>query len=555
MLRRRFFTPDSLKNKDGFRKPVMDALNGIEVLDDETKKSRKDAEERFLASYPFHPDLTEVLYAKWTQLQGFQRTRGVLRTFALALREAEKWDTSPLVGPNVFLSAPGDADISEAARELTQIATVESHEGKAQEWGSILTGELDKARRIQEELGDLQHREVEQAVFATFLHSQPSGARAQLRELLILVGATRPDKITLQKALREWFDRSWFLDEAADADNKEANGMKSPPPVWRLGSRPNLKQMHADAITRISDAAVEERLLKEIDGYKPLTATASQAGARPHKLPEKPSMVDDDGQFRYVVLGPTAASESGKPSAEARRFIEETTTADRPRTERNAIVLAVPSKRRRLWSTRGDVTSTRLDVGRRNAKERRPRPGPRSSAESRRLHLCVIQTNRRHNPAGILHRCPELGRQRGAGVQDSGVGRATLRHDQGRSRSRIQETPISPDAVLPGGPYKLWHDDEDSRPMRDMVGAFAPFPHLPKMLNRQAIVDTIVRGCEEGYFVARRMRPDKSVQTWWRQAPPADVLADPQLELVLPDKAEITSVSSSLLRPGGIDDL
>ena len=33
------------------------------------------------------------------------------------------------------------------------------------------------------------------------------------------------------------------------------------------------------------------------------------------------------------------------------------------------------------------------------------------------------------------------------------------------------------------------------------------------------------------------------------------MLDDPQLELVLPDKAEITSVSSSLLRPGGIDDL
>src|SRR5439155_25640020 len=31
-LRRRFCTSESLKNKDGFRKPVIDALNGIEVL-------------------------------------------------------------------------------------------------------------------------------------------------------------------------------------------------------------------------------------------------------------------------------------------------------------------------------------------------------------------------------------------------------------------------------------------------------------------------------------------------------------------------------------------
>jgi hypothetical protein len=555
VLRRRFFTPESLKNKDGFRKPVIEALNGIEVLDDETKKSRKDAEERFLASYPFHPDLTEVLYAKWTQLQGFQRTRGVLRTFALTLREAEKWDTSPLVGPNVFLSAPGDASISEAARELTQIATVEAHEGKPQEWGSILAGELDKARRIQEELGDLQHREVEQAVFATFLHSQPPGARAQLRELLILVGATRPDKITLQKALRDWFDRSWFLDEAADADAKAVNGVKPPPLVWRLRSRPNLKQMHADAVTRISDAAVEERLLKEIDGYKPLTAAASQAGARVHKLPEKPAMVDDDGQFRYVVLGPTAASESGKPSTEAGRFIEETTAPDRPRTERNAIVLAVPSRdgvfgaraavREYLgWLAVGDTLKKEgheLDLVRQQNLDAYASASSKRIGDAVQQAYCIVVTVSADNEVQAFK----------IQVSDAPLF-GTIKSD---ARSRIQETAISPDAVLPAGPYKLWHDNEDSRPMRDMVGAFARFPHLPKMLNRQAIVGTIVRGCEEGYFVARLMRPDKSVQTWWRQAPPADVLDDPQLELVLPDKAEITSLSSSLLRPGGIDDL
>ena len=555
VLRRRFFTPESLKNKDGFRKPVIEALNGIEVLDDETKKSRKDAEERFLASYPFHPDLTEVLYAKWTQLQGFQRTRGVLRTFALALREAEKWDTSPIVGPNVFLSAPGDTSISEAARELTQIATVEAHEGKPQEWGSILAGELDKARRIQEELGDLQHREVEQAVFATFLHSQPPGARAQLRELLILVGATRPDKITLQKGLRDWFDRSWFLDEAADADAKAVNGVKPPPPVWRLGSRPNLKQMHADAVTRISDAAVEERLLKEIDGYKPLTAAASQAGARAHKLPEKPAMVDDDGQFRYVVLGPTAASESGKPSAEARRFIEETTAPDRPRTERNAIVLAVPSRdgvfgaraavREYLgWLAVGDTLKKEgheLDLVRQQNLDAYASASSKRIGDAIQQAYCIVVTVSADNEVQAFK----------TQVSDAPLF-GTIKSD---SRSRIQETAISPDAVLPGGPYKLWRDNEDSRPMRDLVGAFARFPHLPKMLNRQAIVDTMVRGCEEGYFVARLPRPDRSVQTWWRQAPPADVLDDPQLELVLPDKAEITSVSSSLLRPGDIDDL
>jgi hypothetical protein len=46
---------------------------------------------RFAASgsnYPFHPDLTDIFYTRWTQLDGFQRTRGILRN-RTGLRHAE----------------------------------------------------------------------------------------------------------------------------------------------------------------------------------------------------------------------------------------------------------------------------------------------------------------------------------------------------------------------------------------------------------------------------------------------------------------------------------
>lgn len=175
VLRRRFFTPESLADRSGFRAHAIEALKGITSLDDETKKLQKDAEDRFVQSYPFHPDLTEVLYAKWTQLHGFQRTRGVLRTFALALRDASAWDGSPLVGPNVFLTAPDAEGVSEAARELTQVARLEEYEGKPQEWNAILEGEIEKARRAQPDYANVKHREVERAVIAAFLHSQPPG--------------------------------------------------------------------------------------------------------------------------------------------------------------------------------------------------------------------------------------------------------------------------------------------------------------------------------------------------------------------------------------------
>jgi len=318
VLRRRFFTPDSIRDHAAFRPRVIEALQGIYELDEQTNKDRKTAEERLLQSYPFHPDLTEIFYTKWTNLESFQRTRGILRTFALALRDAETWDTCPLVATNVFLGAPGRSALSESARELTNVAETEEYEGKKQEWSGILEGELAKARDVQTELLGLKYREVEQAVFATFLHSQPIGKDAHTRELMVLLGHTRPDKIELEKALHRWTEISWFLDENALQDLEPGTGgAKQLPKSWRLGSRPNLHQMHHDACTRVSRDFVEDKLLKEIASCKSLTANASASGARVHVMPNSPRDIDDDGEFRYAILGPKFASSPGRPSPEA----------------------------------------------------------------------------------------------------------------------------------------------------------------------------------------------------------------------------------------------
>jgi hypothetical protein len=51
------------------------------------------------------------------------------------------------------LSAPDQTDISEAARELTNIAATEEYEGKKQEWSGILEGELAKRGISKETTG------------------------------------------------------------------------------------------------------------------------------------------------------------------------------------------------------------------------------------------------------------------------------------------------------------------------------------------------------------------------------------------------------------------
>jgi hypothetical protein len=551
VLRRRFFTPESLRDREAFRPHVVAALHGIAALDEQTAKDGKTAEERLLHSYPFHPNLTDIFYTKWTNLESFQRTRGVLRTFALALRAAEAWDECPLVGANIFLGQSGERGLGEAARELTIVAETEEYEGKRQAWTSILEGELAKAREIQAQAAGVRFREIEQAVFATFLHSQPIGQKVSTRDLLLLLGQSRPDKIELEKALRHWAEVSWFLDEGEMSEAQMlADVARQLPRFWRLGSRPNLRQMHHDACGRIRDELVEARLLEEIGK---LSSLKSASGVRVHMLPQAPGYIENDEEFHYAILGPRAASEPGRPSAEARRFLDETTGPDRPRTRRNALVLAVPSRdgleaarnaiREYLgWLEVGDqLKSQELDTVRRELLRVSQESAGRKIPEAIRQAYCIFVTVSARNEVEAFKVT--------VGTEPLFT---TIKNDQ---RARIQETAVTAEALLPGGPYDLWREGEAAHRVKDLVGAFAERPWLPKMLKAEAIRETLIAGCREGIFVLRQMRPDRTYRTFWRAEPDEVALKDPGLEAVLPEQATLDALVPRLLVPGVLPGL
>ena len=548
VLRRRFFKPESIRDAEVFRPHVTSIVSSIAGLDEQTRKEREATEKRYLDSYPFHPELTEIFYTRWTQLDGFQRTRGILRTFAIALRDAEKWDTSPLVGPNVLLAEPKRNDLAEAASELASFASVDEGAG-GQEWRPIIEGELAKARLIQSEAAGLRHREVEQAVMSVFLSSQPIGHKALTQELMVLLGTADPDKIELEKALRRWTELSWFLDESEVATGETGSGgIPELPKAWRLGNRPNLRQMHHDACsTRVPPALVESQLIDAIEKRKTLTAGAAAAGAKVHNLPERPRDIADDGDFHYGILGPKAASESGKPSAEARRFIDETTAADRPRVYRNAVVLAVPSR-------------DGLDAARTRIKEYLGWVEVREQLKDQpidpireQMLASEMESARRRIPDAITQAYSIVVTvNEGNDIQAFKVvvtGDPLFTTIKADRRSRIQETAISSEAMLPGGPYDLWRDGEPSRRVKDLVGAFAQFPKLPKMLRTKEILDTVAQGVRDGIWVARVLRPDRTARTFWRTAIDELALKDSGLEVFLSDAATLSELTADLLEP------
>ena len=188
------------------RRPVVDAvMAALQRLPVRDAQRDQAAYDRMMESYPFHPDLIEVLYQKWTQYDQFQRTRGALRLLAYALRETAGQDPSPLIGPWALLSATG-SNLSPALNELLPVCQ------EREKWGPILTGELEKAREIQAGLPTLTCREVEQAVIAGHLdspkfdHSTLPGFTEEILPLL----ADRSEKV------RVFLDRLRGRSESTD---------------------------------------------------------------------------------------------------------------------------------------------------------------------------------------------------------------------------------------------------------------------------------------------------------------------------------------------------
>ena len=558
VLRRRFFTPESIRDRDSFRPHVASAVGNIAEMDEQTRRERQLSEDRFLDSYPFHPDLTDLFYTRWTQMDGFQRTRGILRTYAIALRDARQWDIAPLVGPNVFLNQDGKNELSEAARELASFATTNAT-GANQRWQPILEGELEKARAIQSQEAGLRYRELEQAVMSVFLSSQPIGQKAQTRDLNVLVGASKPDRIEFERGLLRWTESSWFLDEdEVGSAPTNPDGSRQLPAVWRLGNKPNLKQMHDEACeNRVQVAQVDTTLLQRISQLRSLTQEGSATGARVHTLPDRPSDIPDDGEFHYAVLKPSAASESGKPSPEAKRFIDETTGPDRPRVNRNAIVLAVPS-RDGLEIAKNRIREylgwREVEAILKREYEANPESQSDESVSFRQQMLDkYVASADKEIPFAIRQAFSIVVTANESNDTQAfkiAVGNEplfnTIKND---GRARIQETSIRPDSMLVGGPYGLWQEGETFRPVSHLVGAFAQNAKLPKMLNQKAIRDTVARGVREGTWVGRLRRPDDSAKTFWRSEIGEEILRDPALEVWLPEAVSLNDLDPELLKP------
>ncbi len=533
ILRRRLFeavAPEAARRAatDAF----FAALAGLPLRQAQTAQAAYD---RMLASYPFHPDLIEVLYQKWSQLPGagLQRTRGSLRLMALALRAAEGRDPGAWVGPGTLLGT-GAAP----SRALTELI---SHTAEREPWTPILTGELTRAAEVQATYPSLRAREVEQAVVAAFLHSQPAGQSAAPADLWVLLAHPGLDRAALEESLRQWRRRSWFLSEDES--------------VWRLGTAPNLTALHQRAMERVAPSAVQAEVRSRIAAATDLAA--ADPGVEVHVQPEGPADIQSDTPvLRLLVLGPEhAVSPGSEPPPEVAAIWAEKGPGN-PRTYANGMLGLAPDPARlaglrervlrvlgwKALQTADDFTGVASQAQRAQARTK-------AAEENADIPAAVVAC---YTAALALD---ASGRLRARALPAGGARPFDRLKALLQDGDRLIVAGIDPAELLPGSPLQLWSEGATAMPVAAFVSPFYQFPRLPPLLRPELVTESLRKGVAEGAFCLRLPRPDGTAEALWRTTSTDEQLARDAAEVVPLQHATLERLRPEWLQPGALRGL
>lgn len=543
LLRRRMFEkfPENPADREPYIIAFWDRMQAIHPF----RAKDPGAEGQLKDSYPFHPDLLTRFFGKWTELKLFQRTRGVLQTFAMALRDAEKWDNSPLIGPQIFLAELGDLGLSAAMDKLAEVAK-DSNE-KNPQWPTSLKTEMPRVIDVQKSAAaTLTGRELEAACVAAFIFSQPIKEQAELSDLRWLLGPTCDMPAVLNNGLIAWAKTSWYLEET-DAIEAGTNV----PKYWRLGPLPNLNQVH-DSYKKKALTVAKAKFDELAKRCKPLTEGIAE-GVQYHNLPDSPSDVDDDGQFRLAVLGSDFAGVAGgKAPAAAEKMMRTHSSDSDTRNYQNVMLVVIPSQaglqqaEQQIadWIAWQDIMKTPEFPKFDSIQQERVKKSEKSSKQQ-------AETAVKNAYELVLH----LDKSGSVAMKKFTMGAQALFPTLLQEKDlRLFGEKIDAAAIMPGGLYNVWPSGDDYVRVRDLFQAFGSDYKLPKMLSAQSVYNTIADAVERGLLAVRCPRPDGSEQWFWRTK--IDVVDwEKSAEAWLPQKATVKPVSARAVLPESLPGL
>lgn len=433
------------------------------------------AVQEFEAAYPFHPTTLSVFSRKWAQLPRFQQTRGVLRLLAL-------WVSRAYV--DGFKGAHKDPLISLGTATLDDPlfrAALFEQLGDGRLEGAVTTDIIGKAGahavRLDKEAVDTikkarLHRKVATSIFFES-NGGTSRNEATIPEIRLAVAEPDLDFGNIETVLETLESHAYYL-------YSEKNR-------YRFGVKPNLNAVLADRRASIQDQSIDDRVKQEVQ-----KAFTAQTGIERVFFPERSGQVSDRPVLTFVVLPPEQSMEDEQRT---RRFVDGLLreAGSSGRTFKSALLFSVAdspaalreeARKALAWNAiQDEADSLGLDETQKRQVGENLKKAQRDLRETvwrSYKHLLLLGKDNaiRTIDLGLVHSsaAPSL--------VDFILNRLKQDGDV--------ESSISPNFLVRNWPaFPEW----STKSVRD---AFFASPKFPRLLNAEAVKDSIARGVTGG---------------------------------------------------------
>lgn len=276
-------------------------------------------QERIVASYPFHPELLDLMYHRWGSLPSYQRTRGALQFLASTVHALwQKGSDAPLIGP-------GDVDLSDEATRGSFFSQVGERERYTSVLSSDITSAGSGAANVDRRLGADSPAIAQLAVgtrasTAIMLYSfgAREGEERGVLETDLVTGVLAPglDRNLLAAALHDLREEALYL---------HYTGRR-----YRFEPTPNLTKLVRDEAAKLTGSEVLDALRGQLE--------EQLRGARGVVIwPDAPGQIDDGkAQFTVAYLHPDWSPDRQPLTT----FVEQARSSHR--RYRNGLALVVP---------------------------------------------------------------------------------------------------------------------------------------------------------------------------------------------------------------------
>jgi hypothetical protein len=433
------------------------------------------ARDQFLASYPFHPMTISVFERKWSSLPRFQRTRGILRVLALWVSQAYQDGTKTLYrDPMISLgSAPlGTPQFRAAVFEQLGTDRLESAVT------TDIVGKKDAhAVRLDAEAGETikkarLHRKVATTIFFESNGGQvgTEAKLASISEIRLAVCEPESDIGNIETVLDGLLDACYYL-------IPEKNR-------YRFSLTENLNKRFNDRKAAIQPPQIDELMRQTISQVFPNKVERVF-------FPDKSVQIGDRPVLTMVIMD---AARTMQDEKETLKFIDQMTRecGSSSRTFKSALIWVVADttspireEARKLLAWRAideETDDLRLDEVQRRQLHQSQGRAERDLKESVWRHykhvvLLGKDNTLRHIDLGL--------------VNSSAAGDIVTLVLQRLKENGEAEVSISPHILM-----KNWPPTFTEWPTKSVRDAFFASPVFPRLLNPEAIKDTIVRGVQ-----------------------------------------------------------